>query len=77
MLGENENYKYLGILEADTIKQTKTKEGEVSCTILKIDKGRIQTKGLKTKGIGVYARDDIDCACQENKEDDSPALMTA
>ena len=26
MLGENETYKYLGILEADTIKQVKMKD---------------------------------------------------
>ena len=34
MLGEKENYKYLGILKADAIKQGKTKEKNIFKCIL-------------------------------------------
>ena len=43
-IGEKENYKYLGILEVDIIKQAKMKE-----TIRKLYLGRTR-KFLETKG---------------------------
>ena len=43
MLGEKDNYKYLGILEADTIKQADVKE-KINKEYLKITRKLLETK---------------------------------
>ena len=43
MLGENENYEYLGILEADTIKQVEMKD-KIQKEYLKRTRKLLETK---------------------------------
>ena len=57
MLGENETYKYLGILEADTIKQVEMKDQmqkEYSRRTRKLLEKKISSRNL-IKGINTWA----------------------
>ena len=57
MFGEKENYKYLGILEADTIKQAEMKEKN-SKTYLRRKRKLLKTKlrsRILIKGINTWA----------------------
>ena len=75
-LGENETYKYLGILEADTIKQVEMKDKirkEYLRRTRKLLETKLSSRNL-TKGINTWA---VTLARYSGPFPDLPALKTA